>query len=108
METQDLKTVVKFSTTLAASLEKALADKKVGLDDIAHLMAPLLQIGGAVEALGKIKVKEVTKEQLAEVVTFAKEELKLDHTEVEAKVEAALDLAVGIVAFIELMKKKEA
>jgi hypothetical protein len=108
METQDLKTIVKFSTTLASSLEQSLANKKIGLEDIAFLMAPLMQVGGAVEALGKVKVKEVTKEQMAEVVTYAKEELKLEHTELEAKVEAALDLAVGIVAFIDLMKKKEA
>jgi hypothetical protein len=106
MEVQDLKTVVKFGITLGESLEKALADKKVDISDIALLMSPLMQVGGAVEALGKIKVKEVTKEQMTELVAFVKEELELDHEQVEAVIEAALDLVVNVLAFVQLAKKK--
>jgi len=106
---KELKDVVKFAITLAESLEKATADKKVDLTDIGLLMAPLMQVGAAVEGLAKVKeeIKAMKKEDIEALSVYVKEELALDHAHTEKVVEGAVDLAAQIFGFVELVKAKE-
>lgn len=105
---KELQDVVKFAITLAESFEKATADKKIDLTDIGLLMAPLMQVGPAVEGLAKVKeeIKAMKKEDLEALSVYVKEELALDHPHTEKVVEGAIDLAVQIFAFVELVKAK--
>lgn len=107
---QDVKNVLKFAITLGESFEKAEADKKVDLADLGLLMAPLMQVGPALESLKVVgpALKSMVKDQaqMAATVAWAKEELELDHKKVEIVIEAALDLALSVGAFVALVKEK--
>ena len=100
------KTIVKFAVTLANSIDKVLADNKVDLLDIPHLMAPLMQVGPAVAAIktAKEEFKSATPEQKAELIAAVKTDLDLKSDRTEEIVERSLDLAVAITELVKLIK----
>ena len=100
------KTVVKFAVTLANSVDKILADNKVDVLDIPHLMAPLMQIGSFAGALKKAKdeFKTATPEEKAELIVQVKEDLDLKSERTEEIVERSLDLTIALVDLVKLIK----
>lgn len=103
---ENLKTVVKFAVTLANSVDKALADNKVDLMDIPHLMAPLMQAGPAVGALksAKDELASATAEQKAELIASVKKDFDLKSDRTEEVVERSIDLAVAVTELVKLIK----
>jgi hypothetical protein len=100
------KAVVKFAVTLANSVDKVLADNKVDLMDIPHVMAPLMQVGAFAGALktAKDEFKAATPEQKAELIAQVKTELDLKSDRTEEIVEKSLDLAVAVADIVKLIK----
>ena len=100
------KTVVKFAVTLANSVDKVLADNKVDVLDIPHLMGPLMQIGAFAGALKKAKdeLKSATPEEKAELIAQVKSDLDLKSERTEEIVERSLDLCVAVVELVKLVK----
>lgn len=100
------KTVVKFAVTLANSVDKILADNKVDLLDIPHVMAPLMQVGAFASALktAKDEFKAATPEQKAELIAAVKADLDLKSERTEEIVERSLDLAVAVAEIVKLIK----
>lgn len=101
------KTVVKFAVTFANSVDKVLADNKVDMLDIPHVMAPLMQVGSFAGALktAKEEFKSATPEQKAELIAQVKAELDLKSERTEEIVEKSLDLAVAVADIVKLIKK---
>lgn len=100
------KTVVKFAITLANSVDKVLADNKVDIMDIPHVMAPLMQVGSAVAALKQAKeeFKAATPEEKAELFAQIKADLDLKSDRTEEIVERSIDLAVAVTELVKLIK----
>ncbi len=100
------KTVVKFAVTLANSVDKVLADNKVDITDITHVMAPLMQVGpfaGALkQAVAEFKAADAA--QKAELIALVKQDLDLKSDRTEEIVEKSLDLAVAVVEITKLIK----
>ena len=103
---ESCKVVVKFAVTLANSTDKVLADNKVDMLDIPHVIAPMMQIAGFVGALktAKEEFKAASPEQKAELVAQVKEELKLKSERTEEIVERSLDLAIAVAEIVKLVK----
>ena len=100
------KTVVKFAVTLANSVDKVLADNKVDLFDVPHIMAPLMQIGQFASALksAKEEFKSATAEQKAELIAQVEKDLDLKSQRTEEIVEKSLELAVALADIVKLIK----
>lgn len=100
------KTVVKFAVTLANSVDKVLADGKVDVLDVSHLMAPLLQIGAFASAFKKAKedFKSATPEEKAELIAQVKADLELASEKTEQIIERSLDLSVAVAELVKLIK----
>ena len=101
------KTVVKFAVTFANSVDKVLADNKVDLLDIPHVMAPLMQVGSFASALKNVKEEfaSATAEEKAELIAQVKEDLDLKSDKTEEIIEKSLDLAVAVAEIAKLIKK---
>lgn len=100
------KIVVKFAVTLANSVDKVLADNKVDMMDIPHIMAPLMQVGPAVAALKQAKeeYKNASPEGKAQLVAAVKANLDLKSDRTEEIIERSMDLAVSIAELVKLIK----
>lgn len=100
------KKVVKFAVSLANSVDKVLADNKVDMLDIPHVMAPLMQVGAFASALkdAKEEFKSATPEEKAELIAQVKEELDLKSERTEEIVEKSLDLAMSVAELVKLVK----
>jgi len=100
------KTVVKFAVTLANSVDKILADNKVDILDIPHVMAPLMQVGPFAGALktAKEEFKAATPEQKLELIAQVKADLDLKSDRTEEIIEKALDLSVAVADLVKLIK----
>lgn len=103
---ESCKVVVKFAVTLANAIDKVLADNKVDLLDIPHVMAPLMQVGPFAGALkgAKEEMKAMTPEQKAELIDQVKTELSLKSERTEEIIERALDMAVSVAELVKLIK----
>jgi hypothetical protein len=108
--TNELKELLSFVITLGESLESALADKKFEMAELALLMPALMKAGDAFTGLDKLggEVKDLSEAEMADLVTFVKNDLDLANDNVEGLIEGALDLAAKIYAFVQMFKKDEA
>lgn len=100
------KELLKFVVELGMAVDKSLADKKVDITDIQFLMAPLASANAAFTdvSLVKAEMKDISAEEVAELVAFATGELKLASEKVEAVIETALKLGLDLYKYVQLFK----
>lgn len=104
---KEVKELLKFVIALGMGFDKAYADKKIGVEDLGLLVAPLMLAGPALENVNTVvaTLKAATPEQLQELDAFVKVELKLENAKIEFIIEKAIDLALAIYEFVQLFKK---
>jgi hypothetical protein len=104
---KELKEALKFALALGNGIAKAYEDKVLDLSDISSLWEPLTHVTDAVEGSEKIlaEIRSLDKEKLADLVLWVKGEFDIADDEIEKKVEAALDILVGIFGFLKTVIK---
>lgn len=106
---KETKELLKFVIEMGEAFDKAYADKKIEISEMALLIAPLMQVGPAFEGLDKIgaELKDLSEAEAAELTAFVKEELDLQSDKVEEIIETALEVGVKLYGFVQLFKKEE-
>jgi hypothetical protein len=104
---EELKKVVKFGIELGEAIEASLEDGKLGLEDFAILIKPLM---GAPAALAGAKaaveqIKNLDSAKVAELHQFIEVELDLKNDKVEAVIEKSVKAVEMIFDLVELFKK---
>jgi hypothetical protein len=102
---KELKEVVKFAITFGEAADVILADGQFKIEELGLLMAPLMQLPAAVEGAGKIKLKDLSAEDKAELVKFIEEDFDIASDKSEAKIEKGLELVVAVSEYVKLFKK---
>lgn len=103
-----LKPVVKTLADLGEKISTALADGKLSTSEMFTLLLALTPVSDIIQNKDAIAQawKDRTPEGLAELSTYAKDELNLDNADLEAKIEAVIDLALAGANVISLFQKK--
>lgn len=110
---QETKELVVFVARLATSVDASLADGKVGVDDAAQLMAPLMAIPAAFAGITEFpaEVADLDPAEAEELKEAIKAELDLRGDAVEVIVEeaigAAFQLAGVIIQYVRAKKAEE-
>jgi len=105
---KELKEAVSFGVALGNALGKSLEDGKVDYADLLTLWEPITKAPDAFDGASKIiaEVEGLTQEQTEELVQFIKGEFDIPQDEIEIKVEAALNIVLGVMKFVSSFKKK--
>ena len=102
MEVQQIKDVVAPLLKLHMAYDKAMVDGKLGVEDIAFLVEPLIglpaAISGAEAAVEQLKV--LTEEGRKDVLDWAKASYDIADDELELKVESGLGLVLELAKFL--------
>lgn len=103
---KELKEAVIFGIALGEGFAKSYDDKKLDYSDLLNLWEPLSLAPDAVEGSFKIKseISNMTSEDGKQLIEWAKTEFDIPQDKIEAKVEAALDLVLGIMKFVNVVK----
>ena len=106
MDVKELSELVVFAISLGEAVEMALADKKLGMEDLPLLMGPFTKAPAAFDGLSKIKgeLKDLDSTEMGKLQVLVKEELDLAADKVEAKIEAAVDFLGAIHSFVLAIK----
>ena len=103
---EDLKKVLKFGIELGESLEMALDDGKLGVEDFATLIKPLM---GAPSAMSSIKaaveeIKHLDAVKMDELQKYVEQELDLKNDKIEAVIEKSVKAVEMLFELVELFK----
>ncbi len=103
---QETKDLLKFVVSLGMAVDKIKADGKVDITDIQFLMSPLTQASKAFEGVKHVKaqLKDLSSEEVKELVEFAENQLDLSNDKLEHTIETALKLGLDIFNYVELFK----
>ena len=103
---QNAKEVLSALLSGHQAVTMALADGKVGLEDLALLVGPLMKLPLAIQdaslAIGEIT--NATEAERAQVLSDLKAEYDLSNDELEAKVEAGVELLMALGKFYGTVK----
>ena len=103
---KETKEVLEFVISLANSLGESLEDGKISYSDALSLWGPLNKIGDAIEGLNKVayEIGSMTKEDMDDLIEFAKTELELPQDRVEAMIESALEIGARLLMLVGQFK----
>lgn len=103
-----LKLAVKFGCDFGEAMEVSLADGKLGIEDAGAFLTVFMQDASGFAKYGLIpaQLKDMDAVEAAELVQYAKDELKLAHEGIEMKIEKCLEAAVVMLQLAEMFKKK--
>lgn len=107
---EKVKIILAFGFGLARQLETALADGKITFTDLPGFIGQFMGLQAVIEA-GKEAVAEVldlTAEERTELNAWAATEFDLKNDVIEAKVKAALDLAMSVLVAYDVFKPETA
>lgn len=96
---QQTKEMVAFAMALLQAGIDAAKDGKVGVSDMVALFAALKEAPVALSGVDEIpaEMKDLTEQELHELVDFVKLKFDLPNDQIEAKIELAFDVAMAFV-----------
>lgn len=110
MQVDKIKAVLALPLSLHMAYEKAKADGKIDVADVALLMDPMMKlipaISGAKEALEQIKALDEA--ERADVNAWVQQTYDIAEDELEFKIEAGIDVVLSIAKLVGLLTKEEA
>ncbi len=91
----ETKDVIKFGTSLANGLIKALKDGKIGLTDIADFIAPSTKLPAALSGISKVpaELNDLTELEMQELRDLVQSDLQVD----DAKAKVIIDKSINVV-----------
>lgn len=100
--TQALKDVLALPLSLHMAVDKAQADGKIDLQDVAFLLDPAMKVGAFIAGLSKVpgELADLSDAERADVHAWAKSTYDLADDKVEAMVESALGVALHLGQFL--------
>lgn len=105
-EVKELKEVLGFICALANGIGEAAKDGQVSLGDATHLVPLLYKLPSAANGIDKIpeEAKDLSQDEIDELVKYIKDELDLPQDKVEMAVEEGLDVALKLYALVQKLK----
>lgn len=105
--TKELKDVLALALAMVKVGRGALADGKVGLEDLAGLLQVLPKVQGAIEGLTEVpaELKDLDGAEAAELAAFVMAELSVDDAKAKEVVEASLKAAVAVYGVVKAIAK---
>lgn len=106
-DVKETKEVLKLLIELGEGLEKAFADKKFEISEIALLITPLMFSTAALEGIALMpkEIKDMDAAEFAEIKEYIEVELDLENDKIELIIEKAIGLAMNVMNFVSLFKK---
>lgn len=103
---KELSEALVFAISMGEALEMALADKKLGLEDLGLLVVPFTKAPDAVDGFGKIgaEIKDLDATEMAEIKQLVKTQLNLSNDKLEAKIEAGVDFLGAVYSLVAAIK----
>lgn len=106
---KETKEVLALGFALGKAGKAAYADKKIGFEDLAHLMAIFPSLQPAMEGMNLVpsEIKDLDSEEGKEILLFAGKELAgmfSSDAELVVKINAALEAGLAIVKLINVLK----
>lgn len=97
---KDVKELLSFGFGLTGAVISSLADGRVGITDLSHLLPVLPKLGPAIEGAHKIpgSLRDMTDEDCKKLCDWAKAEFNLVNDELEAKIEIVLQMVMQLIA----------
>lgn len=107
---KELKEAVCFGISFLEAGFEAMSDGKVDFTDIPQLLGPLMQAGSAIEGADKImgEIKALDEASKQKLMAEVKEEFDLENDVLEARIEGAIQLVLGIAMYgVSFLKEKK-
>ncbi len=98
LELKEVKEILLFSIAFGKGVEQSLKDDKFTWDDVPNFMPAFMQLIPALTNLegAKLELLAASKEDIAELQAFVKEELDLENDQLEGLIEASLVVVFDI------------
>jgi len=102
MNTDSLKLILAFAMSMHKSYEGAQADGKIAVDDLPHLMDPMMKLLPAIQAAKNVpaEIKDLSDQERSDLMVWAKAEYDIADDVLEAKVEAGLAMVLHLASFL--------
>lgn len=103
---KELKEALGFICALANSIGKMAEKGKPTLSDMVHLAPLMYKIPSAVDGIDQVpqEMKELSEEDLKELVQMIKDDLELPQEKIEMALEASLDIALKLYALAQKLR----
>lgn len=103
---KELSEAVRFVCSLASVAVDAAADGQVTLGDATKLLPLLYTVPTALDGLDEAvsEAKDLSSDELAEIIAAAKEALDFENDATEAVVEEAIDVALKLYSLISKIR----
>lgn len=110
MGTKETEDLLIFVTRLANSIDKTLADGKVGVTDVQYLFDPLLAAKAAFEGVNSLddELADLSDAEASALVDLVARELDLTNDASEELAEEGLALMVNLVRFVNKIRAARA
>lgn len=104
MDTKNLKEMLDLVITGANAGQLVMADGKIGVDDIGHLMILVPKLGPAFEDIKLIKDEafDIDASESYELVAFVMEKLTLNDAKAKIYIKAALEMLVKLYDAVQI------
>lgn len=101
--TKELGEAVKFVCALASAVVDAAADGKLSLADTTRVMPLLYKLPVAIDGFDEAiqEAKDLSREELLEVVAIAKDSLDFDDEDLEEICEDAIDVVLKLYTLVQ-------
>lgn len=98
MGIKETKDVVRFGLSLGDALKRALEDGSINILDALKFLPVLKHLQEAIQGASKIpaELKDLDEAEKAELLAFFREEFDLSNDDLEAKIEAGLQVGLGL------------
>jgi len=103
---KETKELVKFGIDMAESFDKALGDGSFSLEDLSFFFNAFISASAAFENIGQVptELKDLSAEEMAELKEYVNTEFDIANDKLEAVIEKAIAVVIGIYELISLFK----
>lgn len=107
---KETKEIVTFITNLVKAIELSLKDGKISATDSVNFMPVLMSSMSAVSGITDvpIELKDLTAEEVDELVSFVKTELTLSSEKTEKILETAIDIGIALIRLFNTVREAKA
>jgi len=107
---KESKELVKLGLSVGNALGKSMADGQVSLSDAIYVLAVLKDAPAAFVGVEQVpaELQDLSDEEYAELVAFAKEQLDIPQDSIESSVELALEIGLKVVQLASQLFVKKA
>jgi hypothetical protein len=102
----ELKELLVFAISMGESLDMALSDGKLGIEDLGLLITPFTKAPDALDGLSDIadEIKDLDVAEMAQIKELINNELDLQDDNLEAKIEAGVKFLGAVHALVVAMR----